>query len=168
MWGCGECDYDLCPACYNQEGSKEQTEKEANEAEDDDNDDYYELLGISKTATEAEIKKAYRGAALKWHPDKNPDDKENAEKMFKKLSNAYSVLADPGKRRHYDMFGPAGARDKGGINPEDIFAEVFREMSEADPEAFEAFEALFGKGKGKGKGKAKGKYGKHVMECVLQ
>merc|ERR1719326_2241423 len=67
--------------------------------------EYYKILGIEKTASEADIKKAYRKAALQWHPDKNPDNKEQAEAMFKKVAEAYEVLSDPDKKRLYDLGG---------------------------------------------------------------
>lgn len=70
--------------------------------------EYYEILGVKQDASDAELKKAYRKAALKWHPDKNPDDKEHAEKMFKGVSEAYGVLGDPQKRAYYDQFGKLG------------------------------------------------------------
>lgn len=70
--------------------------------------DYYKLLGVEKTASEAEIKSAYRKLALKFHPDRNPGDHECAEK-FKEISIAYAVLSDPNKRRQYDISGPSGA-----------------------------------------------------------
>jgi DnaJ family protein B protein 6 len=69
---------------------------------------YYEILEIAKTATEAEIKKAYRKHALKWHPDKNPDNQKEAEKKFKEISEAYEVLSDKKKRDIYDRYGKEG------------------------------------------------------------
>ena len=68
--------------------------------------DYYEVLGVSKDADDATIKKAYRQLAKKYHPDMNPGDKE-AEKKFKEASEAYAVLSDADKRRQYDQFGHA-------------------------------------------------------------
>jgi len=71
--------------------------------------EYYDLLGVSpEQANEASLKKAYRKLALKWHPDKNPDNRENAEAMFKKISVAYDVLSDPEKKATYDRFGKDG------------------------------------------------------------
>ena len=77
--------------------------------------DYYEVLGVSKTASDDEIKKAYRKLAIKYHPDKNPGDKE-AEEKFKEATEAYEVLNDKQKRARYDQFGHAGVGGNGG-NP---------------------------------------------------
>lgn len=66
---------------------------------------YYETLEVSKNATPAEIKKSYKSLAMKWHPDKNMDNKEEAEEKFKSISEAYSVLSDPEKKKMYDQFG---------------------------------------------------------------
>ncbi len=96
--------------------------------------DYYEVLGVAKTADEAEIKKAYRVLAKKYHPDMNPGDAE-AEKKFKEASEAYAVLSDPEKRRQYDQFGHAafdggagggaGGFDFSGTDFSDIFGDIF-------------------------------------------
>ena len=75
---------------------------------------HYEILGVSKDADDDAIKKAYRKAAIKWHPDKNPDNKEMAEKKFKEVAEAFSVLSDKNKREIYDRFGDAGLRQGGG------------------------------------------------------
>ena len=93
--------------------------------------DYYEVLGVSKSATDDEIKKAYRKAAIKYHPDKNPGDKE-AEEKFKEAAEAYDVLSTPEKRQRYDQFGHSMGQDFGGqggfggfggFTMEDIFAQ---------------------------------------------
>ena len=89
--------------------------------------DYYEVLGVSKTVSKEELKKAYRKQALKFHPDRNPDDKE-AEQKFKEAAEAYEVLSNDDKRRRYDQFGHAGlggAAGGGGgfsMDIEDIFS----------------------------------------------
>ncbi len=80
--------------------------------------EYYKLLGVAKTATADEIKKAYRKLALKYHPDKNPDNAE-AEAKFKKISEAYAVLSDKKKREEYDTYGSAGFQQR--YSQEDIF-----------------------------------------------
>ena len=91
-----------------------------------DKRDYYEVLGISKGASEAEIKKAYRKMALKYHPDKNPGDSE-AENKFKEAAEAYEVLSDANKKARYDQYGHAGlggnAGFGGGMNMDDIFSQ---------------------------------------------
>lgn len=98
--------------------------------------DYYEVLGVSKDADEATLKKAYRQVAKKYHPDMNPGDKE-AEKKFKEASEAYAVLSDPEKRRQYDQFGHAafeggaggfGGFDFSGADFSDIFGDIFGDL----------------------------------------
>jgi len=79
---------------------------------------YYDMLGVSKTATEAEIKKAFRKMAMQYHPDRNPNNKE-AEEKFKQLNEAYAVLSDPQKRKQYDMFGDQKFHQQ--YSSEDIF-----------------------------------------------
>ena len=98
--------------------------------------DYYEVLGVSRDADEAAIKKAYRALAKKYHPDMNPGDKE-AEKKFKEASEAYAVLSDAEKRRQYDQFGHAafeggaggfGGFDFSGTDFSDIFGDIFGDL----------------------------------------
>jgi molecular chaperone DnaJ len=109
--------------------------------------DYYEVLGVSRTAGEEEIKKSYRKLAVKFHPDKNPGDK-HAEEKFKELGEAYEALSDPQKRSAYDQYGHAAfdarhrARSGGDFHdPFDIFREVFGGNSSI-------FENFFGGGGG--------------------
>lgn len=94
--------------------------------------DYYEVLGVSKGASESEIKKAYRKLALKHHPDKNPENKVESEDKFKEGTEAYSVLSDAEKRAQYDQFGHAAFQQGGGgagfgdfSDFEDIFGDIF-------------------------------------------
>ncbi len=108
--------------------------------------DYYEVLGVSKDADEAAIKKAYRALAKKYHPDMNPGDKE-AEKKFKEASEAYAVLSDAEKRRQYDQFGHAafeggaggaggfGGFDFSGADFSDIFGDIFGDLFGGSREA---------------------------------
>lgn len=103
--------------------------------------DYYKILGVPKTASQEDIKKAYRKLALKWHPDKNPDNKEEAEQKFKEVAEAYEVLSDKSKRDAYDRYGNDHMRHTAGTantdfsdfpgftftfrNPDDVFREFF-------------------------------------------
>ncbi len=88
--------------------------------------DYYEVLGVDKSATDAQIKSAYKKIAIKYHPDRNPDNKE-AEEKFKEAAEAYDVLRDPQKRQRYDQFGPEGVSGASGfggqgMGMDDIFS----------------------------------------------
>ncbi len=91
--------------------------------------DYYVVLEVSRTATEAELKKAYRRLAMKYHPDRNPDDHE-AEEKFKEAKEAYEVLTDPQKRAIYDQHGHEGlsARGGGGFSASDAFSDIFGDV----------------------------------------
>lgn len=102
-------------------------------------EDYYQVLGVDKKASADEIKKAYRKLAVKWHPDKNPNDK-GAEEKFKKISEAYAVLSDAQKREQYDQFGSAD-RFRQQYSQEDIFRD------------FDLDEILRGFGFGSGRGR---------------
>jgi len=77
------------------------------------NKDYYQILGINKDASQDEIKKAFRKLALQYHPDANPNNKEEAEKKFKEINEAYQTLSDEGKRKQYDMFGSSSGNPFG-------------------------------------------------------
>ncbi|XP_078393290.1 dnaJ homolog subfamily B member 6b isoform X1 [Cetorhinus maximus] len=126
--------------------------------------DYYQVLGVHKNASPDEIKKSYRKLALKWHPDKNPDNKEEAESKFKQLSEAYEVLSDSSKRNIYDRYGKEGLTNAGGggqygegfdfgftfRNPEDVFREFFGGRDPfADFFMDDPFEDFFGNRRGR-------------------
>ncbi|CAI0461064.1 unnamed protein product [Linum tenue] len=108
--------------------------------------DYYKILQVDRSASDDDLKKAYRKLAMKWHPDKNPTNKKDAEAKFKQISEAYEVLSDSQKRAVYDQYGEEGLKGQvpppnaasgasyfsGGFNPrsaDDIFAEVFGQSS---------------------------------------
>ena len=111
--------------------------------------DYYEILGVVKTAPGEEIKKAYRKVAIKYHPDKNPDD-PTAEDKFKEAAEAYEVLSDPDKRARYDRFGHQGMGGGGAQNMEDIFSQF------GDIFGGSGFEGFFGGGRSQGQRVRKG------------
>lgn len=102
--------------------------------------DYYEVLGVQRNSTEVELKKAYRQMAMKYHPDKNPGNKE-AEEKFKEAAEAYDILSTPEKKQRYDQFGHAGVNGSGGygggMNMEDIFSHFGSVFGEDSP--FESF-----------------------------
>src|SRR5215475_11248461 len=105
--------------------------------------DFYEVLGVSKIASLDEIKSAYRKAALKWHPDRNPDNKEEAEIRFRECTEAYSVLSDSQKRQIYDTYGHAGLAGAGGAA--DFNSAIFQDFHDIFGDFF-GFEDLFGGG----------------------
>lgn len=125
--------------------------------------DYYEVLGVSKTAGKDELKKAYRKLAMKYHPDKNPDDKD-AEEKFKEAAEAYGVLNDDDQRARYDRFGHAGLGGAaggggfGGFSAEDIFNEFF---GGGNP-----FESFFGGGGGRQRRRRQGTRGQDLRVRV--
>jgi molecular chaperone DnaJ len=105
--------------------------------------DFYEVLGISRTASVDEIKASYRKSALKWHPDRNPANKEEAEIKFRECTEAYSVLSDPQKRQIYDTYGHAGLAGAGGSA--DFNGTIFQDFHDIFGDFF-GFEDLFGSG----------------------
>ena len=121
--------------------------------------DYYEVLGVSKTATDEELKKAYRKLAKKYHPDANPDNKEEAEKKFKEVNEAYEVLSDKQKRNMYDQFGHSGANgyssDFSGFSGFDGFSGGAG-FSGVDFDLNDIFSSFFGGGSSRGRNSRNG------------
>src|SRR5215471_10260948 len=106
--------------------------------------DFYEVLGVSKTATVDEIKSAYRKAAMKWHPDRSPENKQEAEVRFRECTEAYSVLSDPEKRQVYDTYGHAGlSSSAGGV---DFNGTIFQDFHDIFGDFF-GFEDILGGGR---------------------
>ncbi len=125
--------------------------------------DYYEVLGVDKGADEGTIKKAYRKIAMKYHPDRNPDNKE-AEEKFKEAAEAYEILSDADKKARYDRFGHAGVSGNagfggrsGGMSVEDIFSQ----FGDIFGEGGSPFESFFGGG-GSSRGRATGQKGSNL------
>lgn len=148
--------------------------------------DYYNILGINKNASEEEIKKAYRKMAVKWHPDKNPDNQKEAEKKFKEISEAYEVLKDRNKRNIYDKLGKDGLNNANSgfshgfsnMPPNDIFKNFFGTEDvfsvNMDNNVHRRFTRVnFGGASGFdnikiNKGKKKAKNTEHVIKCSLK
>lgn len=120
--------------------------------------DYYEILGVGRNASEAEIKKAYRQMAIKFHPDKNPGDK-SAEDKFKEAAEAYEVLSDQDKRAQYDRFGHQGAASGGGagMSMDDIFSNFGDIFGDDGP-----FSSFFGGGGGGRQGGRRQRVGSNI------
>ncbi len=111
--------------------------------------DYYEVLGVSRNATEQEMKKAYRALAVKYHPDRNPGDKESEEK-FKEAAEAYDVLSNPEKRKRYDAYGHAGmggASSQGGFAGGMSMDDIFSQFGDIFGDSGNPFESFFGGGR---------------------
>ncbi|MFC7522999.1 molecular chaperone DnaJ [Parapedobacter sp. GCM10030251] len=128
--------------------------------------DYYDVLGVSRNADQAEIKSAYRKLAIKYHPDKNPNNAE-AEEKFKEAAEAYEILSNPEKRQRYDRFGHSGAAGGfggGGMNMEDIFSQ-FGDIFGGGGSPFESF---FGGGQRGGRRVAKGSNLRIKVKLTLQ
>ena len=128
--------------------------------------DYYEVLGVSRSASPEEIKKAYRKLAIKFHPDKNPND-PSAEEKFKEAAEAYEVLSNDEKRKRYDQFGHQGVNGGGyggggGMNMDDIFSQFGDIFGGGSP-----FESFFGGG-GRSRGVRRGSNLRIKMKLTLE
>ena len=123
--------------------------------------DYYEVLGVAKGASQDEIKKAYRKMAIKYHPDKNPDDK-TAEEKFKEAAEAYEILSDGDKRARYDRFGHAGVSGNagGGFSGGMTMDDIFSQFGDIFGDSGSPFDSFFG-GRS-GRGKAQGERGSNL------
>jgi len=135
--------------------------------------DYYEILGVTKSASADEIKKAYRKIAIKFHPDKNPDNKE-AEDKFKEAAEAYEVLSSTEKKQRYDQFGHAGMGGAagggfsgGGMNMEDIFSQ-FGDIFGGGGGGGSPFDSFFGGGGGGRSRRRKGSNLRIKLKLTLQ
>ena len=123
--------------------------------------DFYEILGVSKSASQDEIKKAYRKVAMQYHPDRNPGDK-SAEEKFKEAAEAYEILSDSDKKTQYDRYGHAGLSGNGrgfaggGMNMEDIFSQF------GDVFGDDLFGSFFGGGRGRSGQRSRGVRGSNL------
>ena len=125
--------------------------------------DYYDILGVQKTASEDDIKKAYRKLALKYHPDRNPGNKQ-AEEQFKGINEAYAVLSDKDKRKEYDTYGMSGFQQK--YTQEDIYrgfniGDLFKDLGFGTGDIYSM---IFGRHPGAGMGREGGKAGRRVYD----
>ncbi len=111
--------------------------------------DYYEILSVSRSATAEEIKSAYRKAAMKYHPDRNPENKAEAEHLFREASEAYSVLSDAQKRAAYDRYGHAGVSSQ--VFDSSNFGTIFEQFQDVFGDVF-GFQDIFGGGGGRRRG----------------
>jgi len=117
--------------------------------------DYYEVLGVSREASDQEIKSAYRRLAMQHHPDRNPSSQEESEEKFKEITEAYTVIADPQKRATYDRFGHAGLGNMGGGSP-DFNSTIFSDFEDIFGDLF-GFGDVFGRsGRGRGRSRSAG------------
>jgi molecular chaperone DnaJ len=130
-------------------------------------EDFYKLLGVERNASDAEIKKSYRSKAMKYHPDRNADNPEEAEAKFKQIKEAYEILSDPKKRAAYDQFGHAGVdpsmgggRGAGGFSGAEGFGDIFGDV----------FGDIFGAGRQRGGGNSsqRGSDLRHSLEITLE
>ncbi|MDB5274653.1 MAG: molecular chaperone DnaJ [Chitinophagaceae bacterium] len=130
--------------------------------------DYYEILGVSRSTSVDEIKKAYRKLAIKYHPDKNPDD-PSAEEKFKEAAEAYEILSSPEKRQRYDQYGHQGNQGGfgggGSMNMEDIFSQFGDIFGNG---GFGGGDGFFGGGGGRGRGQRKGSNLRIKLKLTLE
>jgi DnaJ-class molecular chaperone len=96
--------------------------------------DFYQVLGVTKNADAKELKKAYRKLALKWHPDKNQDNVEEAQAKFQEISEAYDILSDPKKKEIYDQYGEEGLKSGGNFGQSSPEGYQFYQFSQTDAE----------------------------------
>src|SRR5213079_3307663 len=132
--------------------------------------DYYEVLGVKRDATDEEVKRSYRKLAVKFHPDKNPDD-PHAEEKFKELGEAYDVLIDPDKRAAYDRFGHAAfAQGGAGFGRGDFHDpfEIFREVFGGGGIGGGIFETFFGGGGTSAEDRQRGSDLRYDMQIKLE